>query len=69
MSVGKRQPLFGPLARAVNTEECESDPTVTGSGAKSPRNFLNVLAKCSNPPDTCTSRRGAALRGYILYPI
>ena len=41
--------------RAVNTEECECGTTVTGSGAKSPRNFLNVLAKCSNPPsDICT---------------
>lgn len=46
---GKRQPLLAPHARVVNTEECETGLAVTGSGAKSPRNFLNVLAKCSNP--------------------
>jgi len=34
---------------ALNTNECERRWRVAGRGAKSPRNFLNVLAKCSNP--------------------
>lgn len=61
------------LLRVFNASECVRR-SVAGCGAKSPRNFLNVLAKCSNPryiyPATLRTRVCASVRGCVwIFPL